>query len=123
MNWLDLLNQAMPVLLTAVIIPLILAIGRLISKKLKTEMQQKYLEMAVNAVATAVSETMQTFVKSLKDSGTWNEETAKQAFIMAKNKSIQIMGVAVLNAMPEIVRDFETWLTSQIEATTLELKS
>jgi hypothetical protein len=122
MNWLELLNSAVPVLMSAVVIPMLLVIGRQISKKLKTDMQQKYFNRAVDAVVTAVAETMQTFVSSLKSSGKWDGDTAKKAFDLAKNKAIEIMGVAVLQAMPEIVGDFETWIKARIEAATLETK-
>jgi polyhydroxyalkanoate synthesis regulator phasin len=122
MNWLEILNDATPVLITAVIIPLLLAVGRVISKKLKTDMQQKYFQMANAAVITAVAETMQTFVSELKKQGKFDAEAAKKAYDMAKLKAMQIMGVAVIQAMPEIVNDFETWLKARIEAATLETK-
>jgi hypothetical protein len=122
MNWLDILDQATPLIITAIVIPMLLAAGRAISKKFNTVMQQKYFNMAQNAVITAVAETMQTFVSALKKEGKWDAEAAKKAFEMSKLKAMQIMGVAVIQAMPEIVIDFEAWLTAQIEAATLTLK-
>ena len=123
MEFSEILNIVLPILLTSVIIPLILSVGDYIKKQAKTEMQQKYFNYACDAVTTAVAETMQTFVSTMKKNGTWTEESAKQALEMAKLKAQEIMGVAALSALPEIVGDVETWLTSKIEATTLVIKS
>lgn len=122
MDFSEILNIVIPILLTSVIIPLILGAGEYIKKKAKTEMQQKYFAFACDAVVTAVAETMQTFVTTMKNNGTWTDESAKQALEMSKLKAQEIMGVAALNALPEIVGDVETWLTSKVEAATLTTK-
>lgn len=122
MDWISLINTAIPVVITAVIIPLLVAAGKAIGKYIKTEQAKKYYDMACDAVIAAVAETMMTFVDELKKSGNWNSDTAKKAFDIAKAKALQIMGAAVLRAMPEIVNDFEAWLTAQIEAATLSMK-
>lgn len=122
MDWLSLINTAMPVVITAVIIPLLVAAGKAIGKYIKTEQAKKYYDMACDAVIAAVAETMMTFVDELKKAGKWNAETAKTAFNIARAKALKIMGAAVLQAMPEIVNDFEAWLNAQIEAATLSMK-
>lgn len=123
----EILNLVLPTLLTAVIIPLIIAAGRAISAYFKTkttnEKMQKYFDMANDAVTTAVAEVMQTFVTAMKNSGEWNEENAKKALEMAKLKAQEIMGVAALQALPEIVGNVESWLTSKVEAATLATKN
>jgi len=119
----EILNIALPVLLTSVVIPLIIAAGRAVSSYFKTktdnEKMQKYFDRAVDAIETAVAETMQTFVLTLKANGEWNEANAKQAFEAARLKAIELMGTAALQALPEIVGDVEAWLTAKIEAATL----
>ena len=122
MDWLSLINTAMPVVITAVIIPLLVAAGKAIGKYIKTEQAKKYYDMACDAVIAAVAETMMTFVDELKKAGKWNSETAKKAFELARAKALKTMGAAVLQAMPEIVGDFEAWLSAQIEAATLSMK-
>jgi len=123
----EILNIALPVLITSVIIPLIVAAGRGISayfkEKVHNENLQRYFDMANDAVTTAVAEVMQTFVLTLKKNGEWTEESAKEALRLAKLKAQEIMGVAALQALPEIVGDVEIWLTSKIEAATLAQKS
>jgi hypothetical protein len=127
MNWSDILNSAVPVLLTAVVIPLLIAAGKAISNYFKSktdnERLQYYFDKANDAVVTAVAETMQTFVSAMKNSGTWNAEAALKALEMAKLKAQELMGVAALQALPEIVGDVEKWLTAKVEAATLDEKN
>lgn len=123
MDWTSLINTALPVIISAVIIPLLVAAGRALSRYVKTEQQKKYYDMACDAVITAVAETMMTFVDAMKKSGEWNAEAAQKAFALAKAKAVKIMGAAALKAMPDIVTDFEAWLTAQIEAATLAAKT
>lgn len=127
MSIIDIFNMALPTLLTAVVIPLLVTAGKAITGYFKTrttnETLQRYFDLANDAVATAVAEVMQTFVSTLKSSGEWNTGTAQQACVMAKLKAQQIMGVAVLQALPAIVGDMETWLTSKVESATLEAKT
>jgi hypothetical protein len=122
----EILNLVLPTLLTAVVIPLIVAAGRAISTYFKTktdsEKLQHYFDAATDAVETAVAETMQTFVTTMKNAGSWDADTASKAFEMAKLKAQEIMGVAALQALPEIVGDVDKWLTSKVEAATLALK-
>ena len=119
----EILNIALPALVSMVIIPMIIAGGRAISNYYKSkttdEKMQKYFDRAVDAIETAVAETMQTFVLSMKASGEWNEESAKQAFEAARLKAIELMGTAALQALPTVVGDVEAWLTAKIEAATL----
>ena len=122
MDWLSLINTALPVIISAVIIPLLVAAGKAIGKYIKTEQAKKYYDMACDAVIAAVAETMMTFVDELKKAGKWDAETAQKAFALAKAKALKTMGAAVLQAMPEIVGDFEAWLSAQIEAATLSMK-
>ena len=126
MNLSEIINLALPTLLTAVIIPLIVAVGNAVSKYFKTrtknETLQKYFDMANDAIVTAVAEVMQTFVTTMKNEGTWNKAAAEKAFELAKLKAQEIMGVAALQALPEIVGDVEAWLVSKIEAATLQTK-
>ena len=83
----------------------------------------KYMDRANDAVLTAVAETMQTFVTTMKNEGKWNKETAQKAFEMSLLRAKEIMGAAVLQALPEIVGDLEKWLTAKIEAATLSTKA
>lgn len=122
----EILNLVIPSLVTAILIPLIIGIGNAIKNYVKTKTNnaklEKYIDLANDAIVTAVAEVMQTFVSSLKKDGEWNTENAKKAFDLAKFRAIEIMGGEVKAAIPDIVSDFDAWLTAKIEASTLKLK-
>jgi hypothetical protein len=84
---------------------------------------ERYVKMAEDAVTTAVQETMQTFVLTVKKEGTWTEATAKLALKSATDRAKQIMGSTVLTFLPVVVGDVEAWITSKIEAATLLTKA
>jgi hypothetical protein len=123
----EILNIAVPALISTVLIPLIAsavaALTGYIKTKTKNAKLDKYFDRANDAVVTAVAEVLQTFVTTLKNSGEWNGENAAKAFEMAKLRAIEIMGASALKALPEIVGDVEKWLTAKIEAATLAAKT
>lgn len=90
--------------------------------KTKNATIDKYIDRANDAILTAVAETMQTFVTTMKNEGKWDTEAASKAFEMSMLRAREIMGKAALEALPEVVGDIEKWLTAKIEAATLELK-
>ena len=91
-------------------------------EKIKNETAEKYVNFAVDAVYTAVQQTMQTYVSALKKSGEWNAETAETAFNNAKALALVTMGVKAQEVITELSGDLEAWLDARIEACTLELK-
>ena len=123
----EILNLVLPSLLTAVVIPLIIGLGTALKNYIKSKTSsaklEKYIDMANDAIVTAVAEIMQTFVSSLKKSGEWNADNAKKAFELAKFKAVEIMGAEIKAAIPSVVGDFDAWLTAKIEAATLGLKT
>ena len=123
----EILNLAVPALITTVLIPFLVtaitAFTNYIKTKTKNATLDKYLDRANDAVVTAVAEVMQTFVDSMKKADAWDKEAAEKAFEMAKLRAIEIMGAAALQALPEVVGDIEKWLTAKIEAATLTAKN
>jgi hypothetical protein len=123
----EILNIALPTLITTVLIPFIAtaisALTEYIKTKTKNVTLDKYIERANDAVITAVAEVMQTFVVTMKKSGDWNGENAKKAFEMARLRATEIMGIAAIKALPDLVGDVEKWLTAKIEAAILMTKS
>lgn len=122
----EILNLVIPTLLTAVIIPLLIGIGNKVKDfyetKTNSAKMDKYIDQANDAIITAVAETMQTFVTTMKNSGQWNEENAMKALELAKYKAIELIGADALNALPEVVGDLQAWLVAKIEAATLTAK-
>jgi len=123
----DTVSTVLQTLVTAVVIPALIFIGKAAFDWLKTKTTnaklQKYLDGANDAISTATAEVMQTFVTTLKNNGTFTKEAQIQALQMARDKAIIIMGVAAYKALPEIVGDVQVWLTSKIEAATLAAKN
>ena len=93
-----------------------------LDEKIKNETAEKYVNFAVDAVYTAVQQTMQTYVSALKQSGEWNEETAATAFNNAKALALVTMGKKSQEIIAEMAGDLDAWLDAKIEACTLELK-
>ncbi len=94
-----------------------------ISAKIKNEKAEKYVNLATDAVYTAVQQTMQTYVSTLKKNGEWNEESAQKAFEQTKVTAIAVMGEEAKNAVVELTGDFDAWITAKIEAYTLQIKA
>jgi hypothetical protein len=93
-----------------------------LDKKIENETAEKYVNFAVDAVYTAVEQTMQTYVSALKKSGEWNEETAQIAFNNAKALALVTMGATAQKVIAEMAGDLDAWIDAKIEACTLELK-
>lgn len=123
----DTYNSILQTIVSLVIVPAVIVLGNAAFNFIKTKTANakldKYLDMANDAVTTAVAQTMQTFVSTLKSKGEWTEDSAKEALSMAKLKAQEIMGAAALKALPEIVGDVDAWIESKVEAATLAAKS
>ena len=123
----EILNLVIPTLLTAVVIPLIIGLGNAaknyVKSKTNSAKMEKYIDMANDAIFTAVAEVMQTFVTTMKKNGDWNKENAAKALELAKYKAVEIMGAEIKAAIPDVVGDFDAWLTAKIEAATLATKA
>lgn len=75
----------------------------------------KYIGMACDAVSQAVAFTAQTFVDALKADDAFTKDKQLEAFTMAKDKTIQILGDTAIAALNEIYGDLDLWLTTKIE--------
>lgn len=92
-------------------------------QKLDSEKASKYMNMACDAVAQAVTYTAQTFVDALKEEGTFTKEKQIEAFERARDKALDILGDAALEALDEIYGDFDVWLDTKIEQVCREIKA
>ena len=96
---------------------------KLIQQEVDNETASKYMDMACDAAAQAVTYTAQTFVDALKAEGSFTKEKQLEAFEKAKNKTKEILGAAVVDALGEIYGDFDTWLDTKIEQVCREIKA
>ena len=106
------INDILYVLIT-VALPLVLRYGyQLASAKLA---ETKYAD-AVESVYAAVAYVNQTFVDSLKASGDFGGEAARQAFHMARAAALDCMKESTYKWLEETYNDLDTWLEVQIES-------
>lgn len=83
----------------------------------------KYMTMACDAVAQAVTYTAQTFVDALKSEGVFTKEKQLEAFEKAKSKTLEILGDTAVAALGELYGDFDVWLNTRIEQVCREIKA
>lgn len=86
-----------------------------LQQQLNNETAAKYMGMACDAVAQAVAYTAQTYVDTLKKEGAFTQEKQLEAFNKAKDKTLQILGAAAVEALKDIYTDFDAWLDTKIE--------
>lgn len=93
-----------------------------LQQELNNNTANKYMNMACDAVAQAVTYTAQTFVDTLKAEGAFTKEKQLEAFEKAKNKALEILGDTAVAALGEIYGDFDVWLETKIEQVCREIK-
>lgn len=93
-----------------------------LQQELDNNTASKYMTMACDAVAQAVTYTAQTFVATLKAEGAFTKEKQLEAFKKAKNKALEILGDTAVAALGEIYGDFDVWLETKIEQVCREIK-
>ncbi len=117
----EILINIISVLVTAVILPLISFAGtKLISwlnAKVKDENAKMQLTVATTIVKNAVLTVFQTYVDSLKASGTFNAQAQSTALLKAKEIALSQMTTEVKEYIIKNYGDIENWLTTQIEST------
>lgn len=87
----------------------------IVTEQLENEKIRGYADDAFECVMNAVIDVNQTFVDTLKKSGTFSPEAQEEAFTMAKNKVINIISEESINAINLLYSDFNAWLDTQIE--------
>lgn len=95
----------------------------LLQKDLDNDTIAKYIDMAVAAVDQAVTYTAQVFVDALKSENAFTKDRQVEAFEMAKDKVLDILGDTVICALEEVYGDFDEWLNTRIEQVCREIKA
>lgn len=92
------------------------SLSRYASAKTDNALAQKYLDEAAYAIATAVSQTNQTYVDALKKSGKFTKENQQEALGMAIREAVSLMRHETIAFLKEAYGDMDNYLVSQIEA-------
>jgi len=96
-----------------------------LKEKTNSTKMNKFFDLAKDAVITAVKETMQTYVNSLKDSGEWSEENEEIARKKALLKAQNLMGIAAWEAINQLLSSTggaDNWILTRIDAVLEEVK-
>jgi len=112
---------------TCIILPLISFLGiklsQWLSTKIKDEKAAKLLTQATEIVVTAVKSVFQTYVESLKNSGTFDKTAQLEALNKAKAIVTSELTVELKDFIVSNYGDLESWITNQIEASIYKLKN
>ena len=112
---------------TCIILPLISFLGiklsQWLSTKIKDEKAAALLTKAVDIVTNAVRITFQTYVESLKNSGSFGKDEQSIAFEKAKAIIVSELTEDLKTFITQNYGDLQTWISNQIEATIYKLKN
>ena len=87
-----------------------------LNSKTDSEIAQKYTNMIYQTVVDCVIATNQTFVESLKKSGSFDEAAQKEAFNRTMSAVMAILSDDAKEYISEATGDLNTYLTQLIEA-------
>ena len=123
----DILINVISAVVTTVLLPLITWAGtkliQYIGTKVKNEKAAALLTTATTIVLNAVRCVFQSYVESLKESGSFNAEAQKTALSKAKDIALSQLGEDVKEYISSTYGNLDGWLTNQIESTINLLKN
>ena len=119
--------ETLNTLFTVVIIPLLGVLTTFLvnflnakSKELKVKVEnettKKYIDMITSTIQSCVVATNQTYVDSLKASGSFDAEAQKEAFRLTYEAVIKMLSVEALEYIATITGDTKVYLTNLIES-------
>lgn len=101
--------------LTAYLVQVLRAMTKEAKNNIHSNIINKYITIAEDAVSTAVVSVSQTYVDSLKVSGTFDPAAQKEAFEKARLKALAIMGEAAKETIEATYGDLNIWVDNKIE--------
>ncbi len=87
-----------------------------IDRKIENDMLQKYVDMAIDTVESSILAVSQTYVDSLKKSGTFDENAQKEAKMLAIDTATALITKEAKVAIEMAYGDFNKWLDTNIES-------
>ena len=112
---------------TCIILPLISFLGiklsQWLSTKIKDEKAAALFKKATEIVTNAVRVTFQTYVESLKNSGSFGKDEQLIAFNKAKQIITSELTEELKAFISENYGDLQAWISNQIEASIYKLKN
>ena len=123
MNWMEILQPALQMILTAIIgllaSILVAAVNtkrQEILERIKDEKAKKYVDLIADTITKCVMATNQTYVESMKDKDIFDEEAHKEAFKRTYDAVLDILNGDAVEYIEEVYGDIQGYLTNAIEA-------
>ena len=117
----EIVINILSIIVTAVILPLISFAGtkliEFLNSKIKNNQAKELLVQATTIVTNAVRSVFQTYVDSLKASGSFAAHAQTVALTKARDIALEQMSDDVKNYIVNNYGDLNNWLTTQIEST------
>ena len=130
MDWTELLIKVLYAVIIAVvpiITPYVVKYLKALFDKVDSETSQTVIHSTIQEVQdliiSAVSYTSQTFVDSLKKSGTFDEDAQRKAFEDTKNAVLLMITSETKEILETVYQDVDKWIDLQIESTVRMIKS
>lgn len=119
MNWLEIVQDLVLMVIQILIIPLIAfglnALKEYLENKIKLEKGQDIIARAYDAVSTSVGYVAQTFVDDVKGTPEWDTDKMQAAAFKALVTAKTLLGKDALAILADIVGNVDDWLKTAIE--------
>lgn len=123
----QILINILATVVTCIVLPLISYLGirltQWFNNKINDEKGQALIKQATDVVLNAVRSVFQTYVESLKKSGTFDKEAQVTALNLAKDIVLKQLNEDVKNYVKDNYGDLSDWITNQIESSINLLKN
>lgn len=122
----EVITSIISIVVTTVVLPLITLGGtkliQYLNSKIKDENAKRILTSIAASVERSVRVVFQTYVESLKKSGTFDKEAQKTALVVAKQEVMRELDIEAKEFIVNNYGDLNAFITNQIEATISLLK-
>ena len=123
MDWVSIVAPIAMAVATALVSWGLSLLTAIIKSKVKNETVVKYLNGALGIVDSAVKETYQTYVQSLKAEGKFDKDAQLAALQKAKYTILSQLTEGAKEYLKEAYGDLDAWIQTQIEAKLYDLKN
>ena len=122
MDIMSIIQSALSVIITGLITFATSKLIQLINSKIEDKKAANYLSTIINLVGDSVKTVYQTYVESLKNSGSFNEAAQKEAYNRCLSKVKSQLVPEVVDYVMKNFGDLDSYLKSLIESAIYSLK-
>lgn len=122
----EIITSIIGIVVTTVVLPLITLAGtrliQFLNNKIKDDKTKRIMVSIATVVERSVRAIFQTYVESLKKTGTFDKDAQQTALILAKQEVLKELDIEAKEFIMSNYGDVNNYLTNQIEATISLLK-